>query len=308
MSIFPLLTPIFVGLDVQLDGIFLVAARKHWHSFCIEKVAWTALPEGVWTDGRIRKWEIFREIIADLVQENHLQGTIASLCLPMQMVRVKQIQVPTGVSDEAIRAEIFSALERDFPGMKDVLSIDFTVLAHTSDAYQTVSFVAARQDYLMEYTEVAQAAGLNVKVMDVDLYSLQRLLKKLMPMPEKKQKYLALYFMASSAIVFGFDQKDILFYQQWDIILTPSTLSLLKKYIDDLVLARNFSSFTLVVIGTNEHADIIRDEANLWGFSCVFPPFLSQITYQNPQLKIDLQQKNFLLAMSLIQREMPHWT
>lgn len=163
-----------VGLDIQPDAIRLVRLKKIKRGFQAKDVIENYLPNDVFAEGKIKNWELLRSILVDLVNIHQLNGMPTAISLPVNLVRIHQMQMPHGLSEAEIEIELFSYIHNHLPGLTDSLSIDFVSLPQKQADYNEIFFAATRKEYLSSYIDCVNAAGLKVKIVDVDIYALKR--------------------------------------------------------------------------------------------------------------------------------------
>jgi type IV pilus assembly protein PilM len=170
-----------LGVDIRPYALRLLQLRKTGKGFLAEFAHRLPLPEEIFDGERIRDFERLMSLLATLVQEKKLTGMTAAIHLPANMVRMQQMQIPTGLPDETIREEIHLQIAKDFPGLGDALLLDYHLETLHPSSSSTVYFVVTREDYVLQYVNCMNAAGLKVKIVDVDLYAVQRLGIELSP-------------------------------------------------------------------------------------------------------------------------------
>jgi len=172
--LYPFSSPSLIGLDINPHGLWLMQLRKAGNRFQVELAANERLPEAVFVDGKIMEWELIRQVVSQLVNKMGLTGMAAAIHIPAREVHMQKIQIPRGMSDYAIEEEIKMQIKRDFPGLSHSLFIDFSVEKLQQSPYLQVSFAAAREEYISQYVNCIHSSGLKVKVVDVDVYALER--------------------------------------------------------------------------------------------------------------------------------------
>lgn len=162
-----------IGLDIQPDAIRFAQLSKRRQRYRIHQLASHVLPPGIFVDGKIKQWDTLQWQLMALGEKYHWQGVAAGIALPINLVRMQQIQLPAGLSDSEMETQVYLHIQRDLP-MTDTLCADFTAVASQIDNRVDVHFTAARQEYVSQYTACVAASGLQVKLMDVDVYAKQR--------------------------------------------------------------------------------------------------------------------------------------
>ena len=150
MNLLSLNSPSMVGLDIQPHEIHLVQLKKNKHGFLVERIAKNQLPPTVFAEGKISRWEDFGHVLTELVTALGIKGLSATINLPANLVRMQQLQLPSGLTQLEIQDEIHAQLQRELPGMMEVLAIDYTALPSDNADYAAVFFAAARQEYVAQ--------------------------------------------------------------------------------------------------------------------------------------------------------------
>lgn len=216
-----------IGIDIQKHALRLVKLRKRKNYFFVEQAVSVDLPQGIFSEGKVRNWNELQRILSELVQARQLQGLNAVINLPASLTRMQQLQMPVRLSEAAIEAEIHAQLERDFPGLKEFLYIDYHVSSQSKHEQDLIFFIAARQEYLVQLTECLNNAGLKTSAIDVDIYSIKRLFENANDTTSGIQ---ALICHCQEAVYFIIHEcREIIFYQHWECTDTISLPAQLKN-------------------------------------------------------------------------------
>jgi len=251
--------PSLIGLDVQPDAIRLIQLKKNKEAYEIEQRLSQPLADEIFAEDKIKHFDRLRLVLSDLVIEHRLMGQAVAVSLPANLVRMQRIQVPTGLTESEVEAEIHAHLQNDLPGLNDALCMDFTRLPSVTKDYTEVFFAAARKEYLLQYVECVQAAGLQVKGVDVESYALKRAVCFLAQWPDITQEANSiLYLTPQTATLIIFHSQEIGFYQHWDLMEPVDFLSQLKHYLQlFLTTFRHFTLQKLLVCGCDRYFDLI---------------------------------------------------
>lgn len=172
----PFITSRLLGLDIQPQSLRLMQLRHTRRGFLAEVAAEESLSAEIFYEGKIRDWQALRMILQIMVKDLQLTDMKTAIQIPYHLVRLQQIKLPPGLTETSIRQEIRMQLERDFPGLNEELAIDFRVRGKNFQEDCAVDFVVTRKDYITQYVNCVNAAGLKVQIVDVDLYALKRFL------------------------------------------------------------------------------------------------------------------------------------
>ncbi len=212
-------SPSWVGLDVQPDSVRLIQLRKIKKGFLIERLGFQPLPTGVFVEGKIKVWDRLCSVLSEWVHTWDIKNQATAITLSAQLVRMQHIQLPSGMPSKDIEAEIHAQIARDFPGMTEALCLDFTELRHEQTGYSDIFFVVTRQEYLSRYVSCVNAAGLKVKMVDVDIYTLKRAVNLALPFQILASQAAVLLYLTNRLVtLIIFNEREILLHQQWDMV------------------------------------------------------------------------------------------
>lgn len=278
--------PGLIGLDIQPHGVQLVQLQ-HRGGNRIKHMISEELPFHVFADGKIKHWDVLKKQVTEIVQANRLHGMKVAIHVPAHLVHMQQIQMPMGMLDEEIEADIQQRLKRELPGMTDTLRIDFQVLSQEK-GYSDVHFTAVRQEYISQYIECIQEAGLIVSVIDVDIYALARV---------AGNADAILYLNNHQAIFIVRDANAIIFHQHWDIDESNSVNTQLKQRIQ-FYLATGAKKLNQIILcgSQNALAIVTLDALQEWDI---------QLQYLSPFVGVEniVASNDFILACGLAMRE-----
>lgn len=208
---------LLAGIAIQPENIHLVQLKKVRSGYFIERVRRYALPAAIFSEGKIIEFSALQTALTAIVKEESLHAMQAAVCVPSNQVKMQRIVVPRGLSALDIEAEISTQVYRAMPAKADALAIDFrTQAAEQADDVQ-VFFAAARKDYIQRFQACVEAAGLSVKMMDVDVFALLRAVRfALKDVLTDNEKLCSLYLGEDYAVMTAEHGNDLLFHQQWD--------------------------------------------------------------------------------------------
>lgn len=312
MNLLSLYSPSMVGLDIQPHEVRLVQLKKNKHGFLVERIAKNPLPPAVFAEGKISHWDDLGHVLTELVTTLGIKGLVAAINLPANLVRMQRLQLPSGLSPLAIQDEIHVRLQGELPGMMEVLSVDYVECPSDNAAYSDVFFAAARQEYVAQLISCVNAAGLRVKVVDVDIYSLKRMVSYALAFPVVKSKVNAIAHVSNHvASLIISNASEIVFYQQWDVASTDDFLSELKNKMQVCVAAiENIDIQKLIICGSDNYLQLIaNDTSSPWVIPIYYPDLFSRMTfvYQSDHARATANAADFLVSCGAAMREVPRW-
>jgi Tfp pilus assembly PilM family ATPase len=338
VKFYPFSSPPLIGLDIQPGELRLIQMRKTRKTFVVEDASIIKLPETVFVDGKIKQWQELSLALRAGVEELACMNMAAAFSLPANLTRMQCLQVPVGISHAAIEEEIKVQVERDLPGLRDSLYIDFCISPSALAGYTNVFFVVTRQEYVSQYVDCLNATGLKVKIVDVDIFALKRILhfssvKSLIMKSNKhllinqavnqevnqivnqaiKQEEITILICDINHILYliVFTDYQIVFHQQWQAKKELELITKLKNQITTFLSeSSSYKISKLRVYADDLLIAEIKNEANA-NWSCEVDSLndFSFIAWsQAVKEKIALKHRpSFLLACGAAMREVPKW-
>jgi Tfp pilus assembly PilM family ATPase len=273
----------------------MASLHKTKSGFSLKQATKVDLPPDIFAEGKVKRWQALKHILSELVSAQEVAGMPAAICLPENLVRRQRVQLPLRSRTDDIQDLVNVHLQRDLPGMTDALCVDFVELRKAGQAYVEVGIAAARQEYLAQYEECVKDAGLAVNIVDVDIYAIQRAMCFGM-----QQVNALLYCVDGSASLIGFNDEDIMLYQQWDIDSTKEGLRTLYQQVQHYLSAQqHFKVHGLVTGGLSEWIDEAADSWSVCPIHKMTTLFDRGVTHVKPE--------EFVVAIGLAMREVPRW-
>lgn len=173
MPFFPRRKTAWVGLGLHHEHLSLIKMQCVKQTFQIENFLLTPLPNNSISDGTIHAPAQLEAQIANLVTMSEARHCPAVLSFPFTQVINRRIRMAAFLSDEERFNEMAADLAAYFPGMQDELYFDYAPLSADS-ADEEMLLVAARAKQINAFAAAAESAGLQVRIMDVDVYAYVR--------------------------------------------------------------------------------------------------------------------------------------
>lgn len=166
-----------VGLDIGSDFIKLLEISSTQPQ-SIKNFSVYPVPAGAIVKGEVKNYAIVGSILEKMFQENSIKTKNVALAIPRLAVIIKKFTVDNRLTADEIESRTWLEANRYFPDLVGNVYLDFVVLGPAEkDATQNeIMIVACRKEQIKSYLEVLQQQGLNVKIVDVDNYALQRAL------------------------------------------------------------------------------------------------------------------------------------
>lgn len=289
LSLFP--KPSLLGLHIHPHALHLVHSQSINGQYSTSYTHTLPMPDQVLVDGKIKQWDVLSAMLAEIVSRFTLKRVSTAICVPVHLVRMQQMEVSAGLSAREIEAEIQLQLRRDLPGLNESLAIDYQVIRQEATSL-TVFFSAIREEYLMQYRECVNQSGLRVKIVDVDIYALHRILAMVAP---TASAYLLVLnhictFIISHAI-------HPVFHQSWNKLVDQDIVTQLKRRMQ-LYRAAGFQQSVPSLA--------IFSDTNDLGISDGIVDVFSSVSYPDIPASLNITPEYFTAA-GLAMREVPAW-
>lgn len=210
MSLFKRKSKPIIGLDISSTSVKLVELSSHSGGYRVESFAIKVLPVGAVVEKNINDVEAVSDAISQLIKQSRSKVKDVAVAVAGSAVITKVINMPAGLSEDALEDQISLEADQYIPYPLDEVSIDFEILGQEDDEsdQMQVLLAACRKENIDLRTDVLERAGLNPKIIDVEAYAVERVLP---------------------LIVDEWDADDNQLIAIMDIGATVSTLSVLKN-------------------------------------------------------------------------------
>ncbi len=165
-----------VGLDIGSKTIKAAELVENKKGVCLSKFGMTDIAPGLIEEGAVKDPEAVADAIRQLFKSYSIKNHNVAISVGGYSVIVKKISVPMA-SEEQLQDTIQFEAEQYIPFDINDVNLDFQILGENENNpnQMNVLLVAAKQDMVNEYVNLAQLAGLEPKVIDVDAFALQNI-------------------------------------------------------------------------------------------------------------------------------------
>jgi type IV pilus assembly protein PilM len=163
-----------LGIDISSSSVKLVElSRQKSGGYVLERCAIEPLERGWVADGNIEKFEEVADAIRRVVKKSGTKTKNAAFALAPSSVITKKITLPDGLSEQELEVQVESEASQYIPFSLDEVSLDFCVIGPSklSPGDVDILIAASRKEKVEDRQGLAQAAGLNAVVMDVESFA-----------------------------------------------------------------------------------------------------------------------------------------
>lgn len=167
-----------LGLDISSTSVKLLELSKQGDRYRVESFAVRALPLNTVVEKNINENDIeaVADVVRQVVQHAKAKVTYAAVAVAGSAVITKTIEMPAGLSDDAMETQISLEADQYIPYPLEEVSLDFEILGRSEDSPDQVKVLlaACRRENVDLRRTVLEIAGLEPRVVDVEAYAMER--------------------------------------------------------------------------------------------------------------------------------------
>ncbi len=165
-----------IGLDIGSQSIKAAVISETTKGSSLERFGVAEIAPGLIEDGAIKDAEQVADTIRQLFKNYNFKGTNVAISVGGYSVIVKKINVQT-MPEEQLQDTISFEAEQYIPFDISDVNLDFQILGENENNpnQMNVLLVAAKKEMVNDYVNLAQMAGLNPSIIDVDAFALQNI-------------------------------------------------------------------------------------------------------------------------------------
>jgi type IV pilus assembly protein PilM len=176
MNFFKRKVKAMIGLDISSTSVKLLVLSRHGKSYRVESYGVKALPIGSVIEKNISDEGAVADVIRQVVTQSKCKLKDTAVAVAGSSVITKVIDMPAGMDEDALEAQITIEADQYIPFPLDEVSIDFEVLSVADENPEQVKVLlaACRRENVELRSSVIESAGLHPKVVDVEAYAIER--------------------------------------------------------------------------------------------------------------------------------------
>ncbi|GAA6166871.1 pilus assembly protein PilM [Sessilibacter corallicola] len=165
-----------LGLDISSTAIKLVELSRSSNGYRVESYAVRPLPANAVVEKNINEVEVVAEVLRNLIQGSKTKVKTAAVAVAGSAVITKVIEMPAGLSDDALETQITLEADQYIPYPLEEVALDFEVQGESTsnEGQLNVLLAACRREHVDLRAEVLALSGLTAKVIDVEAYTMER--------------------------------------------------------------------------------------------------------------------------------------
>lgn len=162
-----------LGIDVGASAIKLVELGGVLDQPTVLRCAAQSLEKGWVAEGNVEKFDEVADALRRLLRVSGAKTRRAALALPSASVIARKLTIPDGLGEDALEVHIESEAAQHLPFPIAEVALDYCVMGSspTVAGALEVLMVAARKDKVADRQGLAEAAGLEPVIIDVESYA-----------------------------------------------------------------------------------------------------------------------------------------
>ncbi len=165
--------PPLIGVDIGTSSVKLLQLAPSGSGYRVEAFAIEPVPEGAVSEGSIVEPEQVAAAVKRALKRGGFKAKTCAMAVTGSAVITKVINLPSDLSEEDIEGQIEVEAGQYIPYPREEVSLDFEVLGpspRNADLLE-ILLAASKTEHVDVRREVAELAGLTVRVIDVESYA-----------------------------------------------------------------------------------------------------------------------------------------
>lgn len=165
-----------IGLDISSTSVKLLELSRHGDRYRVETYAVKPLPPNAVVEKNINDQEAVAEVIRAMVKQSKTKLKYAAVAVAGSAVITKMIDLPSGLSDDAMETQISLEADQYIPFPLEEVAIDFEVQGASPRNPEQVEVLlaACRRENVEMRANVLQLSELIPEKVDIEAYSMER--------------------------------------------------------------------------------------------------------------------------------------
>lgn len=176
MALFKKASEPLVGIDISSNSVKLIELVETQSGYEVASYGVELLPPGVVQKGDVKDPMQVGEAIARLVRRSRTKAKNAAISVSGTSAITKVIQLNKDLSEDEMESQIALETDEYIPYPLDEISWDFAVLGASEHNPNNVDVLlaACRSETIESRVDALEIAGLNAKVVDLEIYAMER--------------------------------------------------------------------------------------------------------------------------------------
>ncbi|MCK9468741.1 MAG: pilus assembly protein PilM [Porticoccaceae bacterium] len=172
-----------LGLDITSTSVKLLELSRSGNRYRVESYLVRPLPANTVVEKNISDAETLADAIRKLVSQAKPKTRDVAAAVPGSAVITKIVELPAGLSDLALETQISLEADHYIPYPLEEVALDFEVVGPSPANPDRVEVLlaACRRENVESRQEVIELAGLNARIIDVEVFAIERAFQLIRP-------------------------------------------------------------------------------------------------------------------------------
>ena len=160
-----------LGLDISSSSVKLVElGQAPTGEYQLERLASEPFEKGWISEGQVERFDEVAEAVRRVVARSGTRTRRVAMAMPQSAVITKKITLPAGLREEEMEVQVEAEANQYIPFSLDEVSLDFCVVGPSPSSAGDVEVLiaASRKDRVQDRQGLAEAAGLEPVVLDIE--------------------------------------------------------------------------------------------------------------------------------------------
>lgn len=190
-----------IGLELNSDFIKLAKLHIRNATYYLDHFAVQPLEPGIIVKDEIKDMPTLGNILKKLIHNLNLPTRNVAICINRSAAMIKNVMIDARLNEDELESRVWIEASRLFPNLINDIYLDYIKLNLTAENKYEIALVACRKEQLKPYIELLENIELQVKLIDVNSYVLERALLLLQPPEDKIIALLNIHFSSLTLIV-----------------------------------------------------------------------------------------------------------
>ena len=176
IGLFKRKTPPVLGIDISSTSVKLLELSRSGERFTVESYAVQPMPPNSVVEKNIAEVDAVAQTLEDVIARSKTKLKDVAVAVAGSAVITKIIDMSAGLTDDAMEAQISVEADQYIPYPLDEVAIDFQAQGPSDRGPDQVEVLlaACRRENVDTRVEVLEAAHLVPRVVDVEVYAMER--------------------------------------------------------------------------------------------------------------------------------------
>ena len=165
-----------LGIDISPHSLKLLELGRFRGRYRVEAYGNERIPEGIVTEDAINDTEAVGACLRRLLAKAHTSLKFGAVAVSNSSTIIKSVKMPAALTEDELESQIMVEASDYIPYPIDEVALDFEVQGLDPQNAERVDVLVAacRKDRVECHDELLEMAGLKVKVVDIDVYAIER--------------------------------------------------------------------------------------------------------------------------------------